>query len=220
MRRFAAVMAGILMMGSSCALAAGALPDKTSVPGSRQEMDQKAEEVPVLEMSMPEKGKESAGRPYEIQAEYLEGRFYKDRRIDRYNVHLFERIRERGSVSLYRGLTLARMTGYTTENGIWRDSEAWGIGPALMIRWEKPISGKLSGALESSGTLEIYNHAHPAGGRAFGFLWRVGPRLKYRFTDQEALSLGYIFHHASNGFGSHNPGYNGIGFSLGYHRSF
>ncbi len=216
MKRFAAVMAGILLMGSSCASASEPVADGAPVPASQQEPA--ASSLP--EMSVSDNGKESACRPYEIQMEYLEGRFYKARQIDRYNVHLFERIRNRGSVSLYRGLSVARMTGYNTEDGIWRDSEAWGIGPSLMIRWEKPMTGKLSGALEASGTLEVYHHAHPAGGRAFGFLWRVGPRLKYQFTEQEALSVGYIFHHSSNGFGSHNPGYNGIGFSLGYHRSF
>jgi len=203
--RILAILTGILMMGGSLAMAAEV---QQTVP------------KPV-EMSMPEKSSSSEKqRPYEIEMEYLQGRFYKDRRIDRYNVHLLEKIRERGSVSVYRGLVVSRMTGYTTENGVWRDSNAWGLGPELMIRWEKPISGKLYGALEASGEIEIYNRAHPADGRAFGFLWRVGPRLTYRYTSEEALSLGYIFHHSSNGLRSHNPGYHGVGFSLGYQRSF
>ena len=112
------------------------------------------------------------------------------------------------------------MTGYTTENGIWRDSNAWGIGPTFMFRWEKPICGKLYGSIDASANLQFYNRAHPATGRAFGFLWRAGPRLTYRYSEYEALSLGYIFHHCSNGFQSHNPGYNGIGFSFGYQKTF
>ena len=203
-------------------------------PGTALEIESEAESLPltneaaenedaslsVLEMSMPEKQDKKKQRPYEIQMEYLEGRFFDNRKIDRYNLNLFEQVKQNGSISLHRGLTISRMTGYTTDDGIWRDSEAWGIGPAFMVRWEKRLSGKLYGALEASGSLQAYNQAHPAKGRAYGFLWRIGPRLTYRYTSTDALSLGYIFHHTSNGMNSHNPGYNGIGFSIGYQRSF
>lgn len=176
--------------------------------------------LPKLEMSMPEKKDKSKHRPYEIQMSYLPGRFFDYRKIDRYDVDLLEQFKKNGSVTLYRGITVSRMTGYTTDDGIWKDSNAWGIGPTFMLRWEKPICGKLYGSIEASVNVQVYNRAHPAMGRAFGFLWRVGPRLTYRYSEYEALSLGYIFHHCSNGFQSHNPGYNGIGFSLGYQRSF
>ena len=163
---------------------------------------------------------EEKKRALEYQVEYLQARFFNNRSVNRWNVSVFEKVKQNGSVSMYRGLTLSRMTGDVKQHGVWRDSDAWGIGPAFMIRWEKRLTGKLYGALEGSGALQVYNKAHPYGGRAFAFHWRVGPRLTYRYTDYEALSLAYIFHHTSNGMRSHNPGYNGVGFSLGYQRIF
>ena len=177
-------------------------------------------DIPKIEMSLPEKKEHSKQKPYEIQMSYLHGGFFKDRKINRYDVDLLKQFKRNGSVTLYVGATVSRMTGYTTENGIWRDSNAWGIGPTFMFRWEKPICGKLYGSIDASASLQFYNRAHPALGRAFGFLWRAGPRLTYRYNEYEALSLGYIFHHCSNGFQSHNPGYNGSGLSLGYQKSF
>ena len=121
-----------------------------------------------------------------------------------------------GALSLHYGLTFERATGYTTEDDIWRDAEAVGFGPSYMMRWTKHVSGKLDGSVDASGSLLAYNHAHPGNGRAYGFLWRIGPRLTYHYTDRDSLSLAYLFHHSSNGMGTHNPGYNGVGFSLGF----
>ncbi len=152
----------------------------------------------------------------EVQLEYLDGRFFKKRNVDLYNVHVYRQYKELGALSLHYGLTFERALGYTTEDDIWRDAEAVGFGPSYMMRWTKHVSGKLDASLDASGSLLAYNHAHPGNGRAYGFLWRIGPRLMYHYTDRDALSLAYIFHHSSNGMGSHNPGYNGIGFSLGF----
>lgn len=152
----------------------------------------------------------------EVQLEYLEGRFFKKRDVDLYNVHVYRQYKDLGALSLHYGLTFERATGSTTEDDIWRDAEAVGFGPSYMMRWTKRISGKLDGSIDGSGSLLAYNHAHPGNGRAYGFLWRIGPRLTYHYTDRDALSLAYLFHHSSNGMSSHNPGYNGIGFSLGF----
>ena len=152
----------------------------------------------------------------EVQLEYLEGRFFKKRDVDLYNVHVYRQYKELGALSLHYGLTFERATGRTTEDDIWRDAEAVGFGPSYMMRWTKHISGKLDGSIDGSGSLLVYNHAHPGNGRAYGFLWHIGPRLTYHYTDRDALSLAYLFHHSSNGMGSHNPGYNGVGFSLGF----
>lgn len=152
----------------------------------------------------------------EVQLEYLEGRFFKKRDVDLYNVHVYRQYKELGALSLHYGLTFERATGNTTEDDIWRDAEAVGFGPSYMMRWTKHISGKLDGSIDGAGSLLVYNHAHPGNGRAYGFLWRIGPRLTYHYTDRDALSLAYLFHHSSNGMGSHNPGYNGVGFSLGF----
>lgn len=152
----------------------------------------------------------------EVQLEYLEGRFFKKRDVDLYNVHVYRQYKELGALSLHYGLTFERATGSTTEDDIWRDAEAVGFGPSYMMRWTKHISGKLDGSIDGSGSLLAYNHAHPGNGRAYGFLWRIGPRLTYHYTDRDALSLAYLFHHSSNGMSTHNPGYNGVGFSLGF----
>ncbi len=162
----------------------------------------------------------SRSRPVEIQFEYIEHRFYNDRHIDNYTVHLYQEMKRNGSVSFWRGLTFTRPDGYLTENGQHRNSDAWGLGPSFMIRWEKPVGEKWSVGIDGTGSLLAYNHAFPEGGRAFGFMWRAGPRVSYYPNKDSAFRLGYSFMHCSNGFSSHNPGYNGVGFSLMYAHNF
>lgn len=164
----------------------------------------------------PAAKKAESRKNIEVQLEYLEGRFFKKRDVDLYNVHVYRQYKELGALSLHYGLTFERATGSTTEDDIWRDAEAVGFGPSYMMRWTKHISGKLDGSIDGSGSLLAYNQAHPGNGRAYGFLWRIGPRLTYHYTDRDALSLAYLFHHSSNGMSTHNPGYNGVGFSLGF----
>ena len=159
-------------------------------------------------------------RTWEIQTEYLEGRFFEKRHIDDYNIHIYRKYRDVNDIAVYYGATLSRPGGYTTEDGIYRDSEAVGLGPSIMLRWERPLAGKLTGSIDGTGSLLFYNQAHPGDGRAYGFLWRIGPRLIYHATGKDAVSLAYIFHHSSNGLKHHNPGYNGVGFSLGYAHNF
>lgn len=156
----------------------------------------------------------------DIQMDYFEGRFFKERNIDLYNLHIFWQNRTVHHIKTYYGLTVERAVGCTTKDGIYRDSEAVGIGPAVQLRWERPLGGKFTGSIDGTGSLLLYNHAHPADGRAYGFLWRIGPRLTYHYTSRDAVSLAYIFHHSSNGMKDHNPGYNGVGFSLGYMHRF
>lgn len=160
------------------------------------------------------------GQNIEIQMEYLDGRYFKERDIDLYNLHLYRQYRKVHHVSLHYGLTVERAVGATTEQGIRRDSQAVGLGPSYMVRWEKDWSSKWSGSIDGTGSVLAYNHAHPAGGRAFGFLWRIGPRFTYHCNGADSISLAYLFHHSSNGFNSHNPGYNGVGFSLGVAHRF
>lgn len=159
--------------------------------------------------------------PVEVQFEYIEHRAYKNRHIDNYTVHLYQEMKRNGTVSFWRGLTLTRPTGYLVEDdGSHRNSDSWGVGPSFMIRWEKPVSEKWSVGLDGTGSLLAYNHAFPAGGRAFGFMWRVGPRVSYYPDKDSAIRLGWSFMHCSNGFSDHNPGYNGVGFSLMYAHNF
>ncbi|MBQ9697131.1 MAG: acyloxyacyl hydrolase [Acidaminococcaceae bacterium] len=156
----------------------------------------------------------------EIHVEYLQHRMFDDRFINNYNIHLFQKAHEHAGLTFHRGFTVTRAHGYTTEDNIHRDSNAVGLGPAGMIRWERPVSGKLYGDLELSGSFLIYNKAFPAQGRPWGFMWRIGPRLTWKYSDANSVSLGYMLSHSSNGMKTKNPGHHSIGFSLGFNHNF
>ena len=159
----------------------------------------------------------------EIQIEYLLGRAFSQRHVNNYNVHFFEKVTDNGALSYWRGLTFTRALGYTNprkDGGVHHDSQGVGLGPAFMMRLDKKLSGKLHGSLDFSGSLMFYNKAHPYDGRAYGFLWRLGPRLTWQFRETDSISLGYSISHFSNGMRSHNPGYNTLGFSVGYTHSW
>ena len=159
----------------------------------------------------------------EIQLEYLSGNAFNQRNVNNYNVHYFEKVTDSGAMSYWRGLTFTRAVGYTNpkkDGGIHHDSNGVGLGAAFMLRWDKELSGKLHGSLDFTGSLMLYNKAHPYDGRAYGFLWRLGPRLTWQFREDDSISLGYSISHFSNGLRKHNPGYNTLGFSVGYTHSF
>lgn len=159
----------------------------------------------------------------EIQLEYLEAKTFSQRHVNNYNVHFFEKVTDNGVMSYWRGLTFTRALGYTNprkDGGVHHDSQGVGLGAAFMVRWDKKVSGKLHGSLDFSGSFMLYNKAHPYDGRAYGFLWRLGPRLTWQFREDDSISLGYSFSHFSNGLRRHNPGYNTLGFSVGYTHSF
>jgi len=170
--------------------------------------------------SAPAEQKPAKSQAVEVQLEYLDGRWFAKRDIDLYNLHVYRQYKQVKDVSLHYGISVTRPLGKTTDDGIDRNSEAVGIGPSYMMRWEKKMSKKWSASIDGAGSILAYNHAHPARGRAFGFLWRMGPRITYHFTTDDSISAAYIIHHASNGFKTHNPGYNGAGLSLGYRHAF
>ena len=159
----------------------------------------------------------------EIQLEYLSGNSFNQRNVNNYNVHYFEKVTDNGVMSYWRGLTFTRAVGYTNpkkDGGIRHDSNGVGLGAAFMLRWDKELSGKLHGSLDFTGSLMLYNKAHPYDGRAYGFLWRLGPRLTWQFREEDSISLGYSISHFSNGLRKHNPGYNTLGLSVGYAHNF
>lgn len=159
----------------------------------------------------------------EIQLEYLEGNKFSQRNVNNYNVHFFEKVTDNGVMSYWRGLTFTRAVGYTNprkDGGVHHDSQGVGLGAAFMLRLDKKVSGKLHSSLDFSGSFMLYNKAHPYDGRAYGFLWRLGPRLAWQFRPEDSISLGYSISHFSNGLRKHNPGYNTLGFSVGYTHSF
>ncbi len=166
-------------------------------------------------------GDKKDGKLYELQLEYLSGSAFTERRDMRnYNVHVFQKGKQVHAMSIYYGVTFTRATGYNIPRGIAYDSNGVGIGPAMMLRWEKKLSGKLYGSIDFSGSLMFYNKAHPYDGRAYGFLWRVGPRLTWKYDDNNSFSVGYNISHFSNGMRKHNPGYNTMGLSIGLSHQF
>ena len=155
----------------------------------------------------------------EVQVEYLRHHLYARRFIDNYNIYVVQKAHEHAGLTFHRGITFTRPQGYTTEDNIRRDSDAVGLGPAGMIRWERPISGKLYGDLEFSGSFLIYSKAFPAQGRPWGFMWRIGPRLTWKYTKNNSFSLGYMFSHSSNGMKTKNLGHHSVGVSIGFKKN-
>ena len=173
----------------------------------------------LAEMHMGDKDDE--GKRIEVQLEYLSSHGFTARRDMRnYNVHVFQKGKDVHALSLHYGFTFTRATGYNIPKGIAYDSNGVGIGPAMMLRWDKKISGKLHGSIDFTGSLMFYNKAHPYDGRAYGFLWRLGPRLSWHYDDRNSFSVGYNISHFSNGLRRHNPGYNIKGFSIGLSHEF
>ena len=159
---------------------------------------------------------------WEIQLEYLSGMAFSSRNVNNYNVHIFKKSKDNGVFSISYGGTFTRAVGATNprQEGIWKDSNGVGIGPAGLLRWRKQVGGKFYAAWDFSGSFMFYNKAHPAEGRAYGFLWRTGPRLIWQYGENDSVSLGYSVSHFSNAMKSHNPGYNTLGFSLGLTHRF
>ena len=145
-----------------------------------------------------------------------------DRQVDNYNVHVLQKMHEHRALTFSRGLTFSRATGYTNRKyeGIFRDSNAVGFGPAGFLRWEQNISGKFYANWDVAGSLLIYNRAHPAQGRAYGFMWRTGPSFTWKYDGEDSVTVGYYVSHVSNGMRAHNPGYDTMGFSLGVNHKF
>lgn len=180
-----------------------------------------AEDLPEMTLGENSEGNDTK-RNFEIQLDYLQGRLGSDRQVDNYNVHFMQKMHEHRALTFYRGLTFSRATGYTNRNleGILRDSNAVGIGVAGMFRWKRHVSGKFYMNWDLSGSFLLYNRAHPAQGRAYGFLWRTGPSFTWNYRDDDSFTVGYYVSHVSNGMKSHNPGYNTMGFSLGVNHKF
>ena len=158
----------------------------------------------------------------EIQMDYLEHRGER-RYIDLYNLHVFRQYKEMHGMSLHWGLTVSRAVGSWAEKDtpdVRLDSSAVGAGPAYMVRWTKPLGSKWEASFDATGAVLVYNDVHPAHTRNYGFMWRIGPRVTYKFNERNALSVAYLGHHVSNGQRTKNPGYNGIGLSIGYRYAY
>lgn len=164
----------------------------------------------------------AADSKLELEWDYLtsfnKGRL--DRDIDTVSIHMLKEIATKGNKSLYRGITITRPTGSIKYDDRIQDRSVVGIGPTYMIRAKKHHSDKVSTALDISGSFLVYNKAFPAGGRAFNFMWRIGPKLIYKTGEDSSINIGYTIMHVSNGFNSHNPGYEANGVSIGFVTKF
>lgn len=140
--------------------------------------------------------------------------------LDTISVHILTKISETKARSIYRGLTITRPHGDTTLNKQTYNNSAVGVGPIYMVRYEKQQSAKFSTALDISGGFIVYDKVFPAGGRYYNFMWRIGPQFIYKANENSSINIGYMLMHVSNGFGSHNPGYDAHGVSLGFVTKF
>lgn len=229
------LMAAVFMAISGMAMAAEPASEKEPAAAAVEVTGTKAPDaypevtsMPAETSTAPEISEKTANetdtlgripkKTWEIQADYMKHWMFKHRHIDNYSVHAYRYMGNHGSVSWYQGVTFTVNDGYRTseDDDTHRDSDSWGIGPSVMGRWEKHLTGKLYGSIDATGSLLFYNKAFPAGGRAYGFMWRGGPRLTYKYNENNALSVGYLFMHCSNGMKGRNPGYNGKGFSISY----
>jgi hypothetical protein len=135
---------------------------------------------------------------------------------------MLKKISEKKGRSVYRGITMTRPHGTVTLDGQTQpqDSSAVGFGPVYMVRNEKFHSGKLSAVVDMSGGLIVYDKAFPEGGKNYNFMWRIGPQVIYKFSENASFNIGYIGMHVSNGLKTHNPSYNAHGATVGFVAKF
>lgn len=205
--------AALLTAGALCLTSAvSAAPSQTAA--------QETVKTPLQQMHMGTN--EEKNHRAEIQADYFRHRGER-RYINLYNLHVFRQYKEMHGMSLHWGLTVTRPVGSWAEKDapdVRLASGAVGVGPSYMVRWTKPLGKKWEASLDLTGGLMVYNKVHPAHTRNYDFMWRIGPRLTYHFNDRNALSIAYLGHHVSNGQRTKNPGYNGIGVSIGYRYTY
>ncbi|MBP2637001.1 MAG: Lipid 3-O-deacylase-related protein [Firmicutes bacterium] len=163
----------------------------------------------------------AANSEFELEWDYLNSS-NNDRELDTVSLHILKKISETKNKSIYRGITITRPLGNVTlENQTQsQDSSAVGIGPIYMFRTEKHYPGKLSAAFDISGGVILYDKPFPAGGRYYDFMWRLGPKFIYKINETSSINVGYMLMHVSNGFKTHNPGYDAHGLSLGFVTKF
>ena len=162
---------------------------------------------------------DAADAKFELDWDHLTS-IESDRDLDTTSLHILKKISETKNRSSYGGITITRPLGNITLDHQTRNSSAVGMGPTYLIRTEKYYSDKLSAALDISGGVILYDKAFPAGGRCYDFMWRIGPRLIYKINADSSVNVGYTLMHVSNGFKTHNPGYDAHGISLGLVTNF
>ena len=156
----------------------------------------------------------------EVIVEYLHPEGFEDRSISTVNLHVLEYAGKKHYTDVYRGITISRATGDSYRDGEWRDSDGWGLGYTMLFRREKHLSPVTRIGVDLSGSLLAYNHAFPEHGHAFNFMWRVSPNIAFQTSKSLTLRLGATWMHVSNGLDGHNPGYNGVGYTVSCNWQF
>jgi len=128
------------------------------------------------------------------------------------------------TVSHARG-TITRQTGSFQAGNLKEQtypSTATGAGPVLAIRAELARGRNLSASLTGSAGVLLYDRDFPWGASRYEFMIRYGPTVSYRLNDRQDLSVTLRGMHVSNGqgFNSHNPQYNAIGFGVQFLAAF
>ncbi|HEY0262789.1 MAG TPA: hypothetical protein VGB95_07165 [Chitinophagales bacterium] len=101
-------------------------------------------------------------------------------------------------------------------------NQAFGIGPAFLLRFEPFVYKGFSIAPEVSLGVILYTQHFPYGGDIYNFMSRVGGSINYHINKKYAVNLNGKWMHVSNGqgFSEHNPSYEGWGFGVGFARYF
>jgi len=217
MQKKLAIVCVFTFMSALCAVTttniiyAAELASQSAAPIPTDNFTKKQSKLPLVHKASAKDLK----APDEVEIEYLHPMNFTDRHIDTYSIHILESIGNIHHTDVYRGFTITRATGSLTKDNIERNSDALGVGYTYLFRKKKNISKHVALAFDASGGLVLYDQAFPATGRAYNFMWRVGPRIIYMPTARTSLSLGWTYMHVSNALRSHNPGYNSGGFTLG-----
>ncbi len=155
----------------------------------------------------------------EFQAEFLKYHYKDNRYVKNYNLHALTQVYDWSIFSLHAGATFTVADGYIIRSHEKKNSDAIGLGPACVARFGGEIIDNLHFSIDLGGSLRFFTKNHPATARMYDFLWRIGPRIAYDFSDKGSIGFNYVVYaHASNGHSSQNPGYEmqGFNFSLDY----
>lgn len=160
----------------------------------------------------------------------------RDRHINTTNVHLFLREREWAplNLKLKLGLTVSRATGSIeqlqgsfeagTLRSVTLDSPGWGVGPMAEAQFKLFEMGRLSGSLDATAGVLLYDRKFPAGGDRYNGMGQIGPSLSWQTGNGDrtgAITAGWRQMHVSNGQGMNagNPSYESRGWTLRYVKS-
>ncbi|SFS38004.1 hypothetical protein SAMN02910357_00420 [Succinivibrio dextrinosolvens] len=155
----------------------------------------------------------------EFQAEFLKYHYKDNRYVKNYNLHALTQVYDWSIFSLHAGATFTVADGYIIRGNMKQNSDAVGLGPAIVARFGGEIIDNFHISLDLGGSMRFFTKNHPATARKYDFLWRIGPRIAYDFSENGSVGFNYVVYaHASNGHSDQNPGYEmkGFNFSLDY----